>query len=171
VLDGETLVWPGVEDSRLWEPVVCQLRHSNHGEIPFLAASAECPAPALGDLGSKGSAFAAIAETTSFLHYFSNLPDYRQAGKVDYPFPEVLLLILLAVLAEAEAFMDIARFCEKKLDLLRRFLPFMNGTPAHDHLGDIFATLDARAFQGCFVVWVAARTNTPAEIINFDGKT
>jgi hypothetical protein len=33
--------------------------------------------------------------------------------------------------------------------LLRRFLPFLNGTPAHDHPGDIFATLDARAFQTC----------------------
>jgi hypothetical protein len=90
-----------------------------------------------------GTAFAAIAETTSFLNYFNDLPDYRQAGKVDYPLPEVLLLILLAVLAGAEAFTDIARFGEKKLKLLRRFLPFKNGTPAHDHLGDIFATLDA----------------------------
>jgi predicted transposase YbfD/YdcC len=115
--------------------------------------------------------FEAIAETTSFLHYFKDLSDYRQPGKVDYPLSEVLLLILLAVLAGAEAFTDIARFGEKKLELLRRFLPFANGTPSHDHLGDIFATLDARAFQTCFVAWVAARTNTPAEIINFDGKT
>ena len=89
-------------------------------------------------MADDGTAFAAIAETTSFLNYFSDLPDYRQAGKVDYPLPEVLLLILLAVLAGAEAFTDIAQFGEKKLDLLRRFLPFANGTPAHDHLGDIF---------------------------------
>jgi hypothetical protein len=33
-----------------------------------------------------------------FPHYFKELPDHRQAGKVDYPLPEVLLLILLAVL-------------------------------------------------------------------------
>jgi hypothetical protein len=39
----------------------------------------------------------------------------------------------------------------------------VNGTPSHDHLGDIFATLDARAFQLCFVAWVAALTKTPAE--------
>jgi Transposase DDE domain len=47
----------------------------------------------------------------------------------------------------------------------------VNGTPSHDHLGDIFATLDAGAFQLCFVVWVAALTNTPAEVIAIDGKT
>jgi transposase len=55
VPDGETLVGPGMKDSRLWEPVVRQLRHSIPGEAAFLTASAECPAPAFGDLGSKGS--------------------------------------------------------------------------------------------------------------------
>src|SRR5450432_2171117 len=88
-----------------------------------------------------------------------------------YPLAEVLLLILLAVLAGAEAFTDIARFGERKIELLRRFRPYVNGTPSHDHLGDIFATLDARAFQLCFVAWVAALTNTPAEVIAVDGKT
>jgi len=73
--------------------------------------------------------------------------------------------------AGAEAFTDIARFGERKIELLRRFRPYVNGTPSHDHLGDIFATLDARAFQLCFVAWVAALTNTPAEVIAVDGKT
>ena len=41
-----------------------------------------------------------------------------------YPLDEVLLLCLLAVLAGAETFVDIARFGEKKLELLRRFRPF-----------------------------------------------
>src|SRR5712671_5956784 len=94
-------------------------------------------------MDSEGTRCAEIAETTSFLHYFSGLPDHRQPGKVDYPLPEVLLLILLAVLAGAEAFTDIARFGERKIELLRRFRPYVNGTPSHDHLGDIFATLDA----------------------------
>jgi predicted transposase YbfD/YdcC len=115
--------------------------------------------------------FAALAETTVFLSYFKDMPDHRQAGKVTYPLDEILLLCLLAVLAGAEAFTDIARFGEKKLELLRRFRPFEHGTPAHDHLGDIFATLDAQAFQRCFVEWVAALTKTPAEVVAIDGKT
>jgi hypothetical protein len=114
---------------------------------------------------------AVLAETTVFLGYFKDMPDARQPGKVIYPLDEVLLLCLLAVLAGAEAFTDIARFGEKKLDLLRRFRAFKNGTPAHDHLGDIFATLDAQAFQRCFVAWVSALTKTPAEVIAIDGKT
>jgi hypothetical protein len=90
----------------------------------------------------EGSAF---AKTTAFRFYFKDMPDSRQRGEIAYPLDEIFLLRLVAVLAGAEAFTDIARFGEKKLDLLRRFRPYANGTPAHDHLGDIFATPDASA--------------------------
>lgn len=113
----------------------------------------------------------ALGEAIVFLEYFKDLPDPRQRGKVVYPLDEVLLLCLLAVLAGSEAITDIARFGEKKLDLLRRFRPFRDGTPAHDHLGDILATLDAEQFQRCFVAWVAALTGAPADVIAIDGKT
>lgn len=113
----------------------------------------------------------ALYETIVFLDYFSELPDPRQLIKVIYPLDEVLLLSLLAVLAGAETFTDIARFGEKKLDLLRRFRPFAHKTPTHDRLGEIFAALDAERFQQCFVAWVAACTGISAEVIAIDGKT
>jgi predicted transposase YbfD/YdcC len=117
------------------------------------------------------AASGALGEAIVFLKYFRDLPDPRQRGKVIYPLDEVLLLCLLAVLAGSETITDIARFGEKKLDLLRRFRPFRDGTPAHDHLGDILATLDAEQFQRGFVAWVAALTGVPAEVIAIDGKT
>ena len=80
-------------------------------------------------------------------------------------------MCLFAVLAGAETFTDIARFGEKKIELLRRFRPFADGTPSHDHLGDIFASLDAKAFQRCFVAWVAALTGMPEGVVAIDGKT
>jgi predicted transposase YbfD/YdcC len=113
----------------------------------------------------------ASEESVVFLRYFEDLPDARQIGKVRYPLAEVLLLCLLAVLAGAETFVDIALFGDKKLEFLRRFRPFAQGTPSHDHLGDILATLDAEAFQRCFVAWVASLTGVAAEVIAIDGKT
>jgi predicted transposase YbfD/YdcC len=115
--------------------------------------------------------FAALGEAVVFLSHFKDLPDPRQQGKVIYPLDEVLLLCLLAVLAGAETLVDIALFGEKKLSLLRRFRPFRDGTPSHDQLGDIFATLDAVKFQHCFVSWVASLTGAAAEVIAIDGKT
>lgn len=122
-------------------------------------------------MSGDGESSAAVFEATIFLDYFSDMPDPRQPGKVAYRLDEVLLLALMAVLAGAEGFTDIARFGRRKLDLLRRFLPFANGTPSHDHLGDIFASLDPVAFRRCFVAWVGGLTRAPVELIAIDGKT
>ena len=111
------------------------------------------------------------AEAVVFLSYFKDLPDNRQIAKVKYPLAEVLLLCLLAVIAGAETITDIARFGEKKLALSRRFRPFREGAPTHDHLGDILATLDADHFQRCFVAWVASLTGAPEGVVAIDGKT
>ena len=113
----------------------------------------------------------ALCETVVFLSYFKDLPDGRQSGKVKYPLGEILLFCLLAVVAGAETITDIARFGRLKRALLRRFLPFEDGTPAHDHLGDILATLDAEQFQHCFAAWVAATTGLPEGVVAIDGKT
>lgn len=113
----------------------------------------------------------AVEETVVFLEHFRDLPDVRQPSKVIYPLDEVLLLCLLAVLAGAETFVDIARFGDRKQVFLRRFRPFRQGTPSHDHLGDIFAMLDAEQFQRCFVAWVASFAGVSAEVIAIDGKT
>ena len=74
--------------------------------------------------------------TRSTRQLFKDLQDPRQRGKVSYPLEEILLLCLLAVLAGAETITDIALFGVKKRDLLRRFRPFRDGTPTHDHLGE-----------------------------------
>ena len=113
----------------------------------------------------------ALYESVAFLNYFNDLPDVRQSGKVKYPLDEILLLCLLAVVAGAETITDIARFGRHKLSFLRRFRPFADGTPAHDHLGDILATLDPEPFERCFVAWVAAQTGVSAEVVAIDGKT
>jgi hypothetical protein len=106
-----------------------------------------------------------------FLESFETLDDPRQRAKVLYPLDEVLLLVLLGVIAGCESWVEIARYGEKKLALLRRFRPFADETPSHDQLGDIFAVLDAEQFQTCFVAWAASLTGLDAGIIAIDGKT
>ena len=113
----------------------------------------------------------AFTGSVVFLSHFSALPDPRQRGKVKYRLDEVPLLCLLAVVAGADCIVEIARFGQKKRDLLGRFRPFADGTPSHDHLGDILASLDAQAFQRCFVAWVASLTGVDPDVIAIDGKT
>lgn len=66
---------------------------------------------------------------------------------------------------------EIAEFGKKKLDFLRRFLAFEQGTPSHDQFGNLFAALDADAFQNCFIAWVASLTKLSPDIVAIDGKT
>jgi hypothetical protein len=43
--------------------------------------------------------------------------------------------------------------------------------PSHDQFGNLFAALDADAFQNCFIAWVASLTKLGPEIVAIDGKT
>lgn len=113
----------------------------------------------------------AFDQVVDWLEHFESLDDPRQAGKVWYPLDEMLLLCLLAVLAGAESWVEIAEFGKAKLDFLRRYRPFENGTASHDQLGDLFAALDAEAFQHCFIAWVASLTKLGPDIVAIDGKT
>ena len=97
-------------------------------------------------------------EAIVFLQFLKDLSDPRQPGKVIYALLEVLLLCRTAVLAGAENIVEIARWGQGRVNFLRRFLAFKDGTPSHDPLGTIFATLDAEKFQQCFVAWVATIT-------------
>jgi predicted transposase YbfD/YdcC len=119
------------------------------------------------DLPCDAAAFQSVA----IVECFSGLGDPRQAGKVVYPLVEVMILVLLAVMAGADAFTEIERFGKVKMHLLRRFAPFANGTPPHDTLGDIFAALDFEAFQRCFAAWAARFVGIPEGVVAIDGKT
>ena len=109
--------------------------------------------------------------TDTLLDHFSALDDPRQAWKVVYPLPEVLLAVLCATMAGAEDFAEIERWANRKLDFLRRFLPFADGIPSHDTLNDVINALPAESFQACFVAWVEGLRDNDAEIVAIDGKT
>ena len=55
----------------------------------------------------------------SLLDHFSTLDDPRQRGKVVYPLPEIMLLVLCATLAGAEDFVEIRQWGRQKLEFLR----------------------------------------------------
>ena len=93
----------------------------------------------------------ACARTGSLLDHFSVLRDPRQGGKVLYPLPEILLLVLCATLAGANDFVATRLWGERALPFLRRFLPYDDGLPSHDTLSDVMNALDPELFKECFL--------------------
>ena len=107
----------------------------------------------------------------AFLTHFQAVEDPRQEGEVLYPLEEILLLVLCGVISGADGWTSIALYGQKKLELLRRFLPYENGTPSHDQLGILFSRLDMEVFQSCFISWVASLNETLEGVVAADGKT
>jgi len=107
----------------------------------------------------------------TLLDHFSALKDPRQAWKVIYPLPEILLIVLCGTMAGAEDFADIERWAKRKLDFLRRFLPFDRGVPSHDTLNDVMNGLPAALFSECFGAWVSALRDGAPDLVAIDGKT
>lgn len=107
----------------------------------------------------------------NFLTHFQAVEDPRQDAKISYPLDEILLLILCAVISGADGWTSIALYGRKKLELLRRFLPFENGTPCHDQLGILFSRLDMEAFQSCFISWISSLNEVFGSVVAVDGKT
>ena len=106
-----------------------------------------------------------------FLSHFGGIDDPRQTAKITYPLNEIFLLVVCAVISGAQDWVSIALYGQKKVALLRRFLPFEDGTPSHDQLGILFSRLDMDQFQRCFVKWVADLHDRLEGVVAIDGKT
>lgn len=109
--------------------------------------------------------------TVSLLDHFSALKDPRQQWRVIYPLREILLLVLSATLSGMEDFVEIRLWGKRRLDFLRRFLPFERGIPAHDTLNDVMNAIDEELFKSCFASWVETLREQEPDIIAIDGKT
>ena len=109
--------------------------------------------------------------STALLDHFSALADPRQRWKVVYPLPEILMTVVCGTMAGAEDFVEIERWANRKLDFLRRLLPFERGIPSHDTLNDVLNALPAPLFADCFTAWVEAVREREPDIVAIDGKT
>jgi hypothetical protein len=112
----------------------------------------------------------------SLLDRLSALDDPRQAAKVLYPLPEIILLLLCATPAGADDFVEMTLWGERNLAFLRRLRPYAHGFPSHDTLGEVIRAVDPDLFKGCFASWMEGlRTSQPdiltSDVIAIDGKT
>ncbi len=117
-----------------------------------------------------------------FNEYFSHIEDPRQAHKIDHLMSEILFVTVLAVIAGADDFNEIAKYCKTKYNWLSTFLKFPGGIPSHDTFNRVLCMIDADQFQQSFVDWVAdIRNNTKddddktegqkKDVVSVDGKT
>lgn len=93
-------------------------------------------------------------------------------NQVDYSLPELLFLVISAVISGMNTWHDIAMFADQKQDWLRTHFPYKNKMPWPSTLSRLFARLNSEAFGQYFIEWVGSLSElTQGEVVAIDGKT
>ena len=112
----------------------------------------------------------------SLIDHFAAPDDPRQSGKVLYPMPEILLVVLCGTLAGAEDFVEMRRWAGCQPPVFAALLPYEGGIPSHDTLNDVINAIDGDLFLQCFSDWVDGLREAMVdadgpEVVAIDGKT
>ena len=112
------------------------------------------------------------AARLSLVEHFAALEDPRVERTKLHPLVSILVIALCAVICGAESWDEIALFGKAKEAWVKSFLDLPYGIPSHDTFNRVFAALDPKQFEACFVAWMQAVAQVlPAQVIALDGKT
>ncbi len=81
---------------------------------------------------------------------FGDLKDPRSRTPA-HDLTGMLMVALCAILCGADSWMAIQAWGEAKLEWLRCYIPLELGIPSHDTFGRVFATLNPKQFEACFI--------------------
>lgn len=110
--------------------------------------------------------------SVSLLEHFKNLEDPRAKHLVEHRLLDIIALSICAVVCGADSWVDIENYGRAKEEWLRGFLALPNGIPSHDTIARLFAALNPKGLQECFLGWVQAIGQlSQGEVIAIDGKT
>ncbi|MBI3988017.1 MAG: ISAs1 family transposase [candidate division NC10 bacterium] len=109
--------------------------------------------------------------TATIQAHFSHVTDPRIDRTKLHPLINIITTAICAVICGAETWVDIENYGKAKRDWLGRFLDLQNGIPSHDTFARVFARLDPKEFQACFLDWIRAVYEvTQGQVIAVDGK-
>lgn len=108
----------------------------------------------------------------SFLNHFETLTDPRIERSKEHLLIDIVAIAILAVISGADGWGAIELYGKAKYEWLKGFLELPNGIPSHDTFSRVFARLEPKQFQECFLSWVNSITKKlELEVIAIDGKT
>ena len=116
-----------------------------------------------------------IYDMYDFFDSLTSIEDPRQFNKVKYPIDEVVGMVLIASLGNANEWTEIEMFCKLHEKLLRKYFKLENGIPSHDTFQRVMGMIDPKVIQQLQIIWNEYISKSDGEgikkILNIDGKT
>jgi predicted transposase YbfD/YdcC len=116
-----------------------------------------------------------VAKMQYLLTILEGLPDKRQARKVRHRLVDIVALVLLGTLGNANDWEEIETFGLCHQEYLKQYLALPNGIPGHDTIRRVMALIDPKAMENIKRLWehilYAEEGERLKRILNIDGKT
>lgn len=102
---------------------------------------------------------------------FEVLEDPRDERGKKYKLIDILIMTIYGLLCGLKDFTNIADFMKLKEDYFTKLLNLENGTPSHDCLSDLYASIDSKQFMKIFIEWTKdILEKKTGKKISIDGK-
>jgi predicted transposase YbfD/YdcC len=88
---------------------------------------------------------------------FDNIEDKRFGPYVEHPLSDIVMITLLAVMARANDWKEIAEFGRLKESRLREFLVLPHGIPSHDTIQRVMAMIDGKVLYSLSIEFLLQR--------------
>ena len=102
---------------------------------------------------------------------FEVLEDSRDERGKKYKLIDILIMTIYGLLCGLKDFTNVADFMKLKEDYFTKLLNLENGTPSHDCLSDLYASIDPKQFMKIFIEWTKdILEKKTGKKISIDGK-
>ena len=102
---------------------------------------------------------------------FEVLEDSRDERGKKYKLIDILIMTIYGLLCGLKDFTNIADFMKLKEDYFTKLLNLENGSPSHDCLSDLYASIDPKQFMKIFIEWTKdILEKKTGKKISIDGK-
>jgi predicted transposase YbfD/YdcC len=116
-----------------------------------------------------------INDMYDFFDSLTDIEDPRQFKKVRYPINEIVGMVLIASLGNANEWTEIEVFCKLHETLLKKYFKLENGIPSHDTFQRVMGMIEPNIIQQIQIMWNEYVSQNDGEgikkILNIDGKT
>lgn len=110
-----------------------------------------------------------------FIKSLEIIEDKRQASKVRHKIQDVVFIVLMATLANADTWEEIWIFAKEHEEFLKEYIELPNGIPSHDTIQRVMGMIDPKCLEQIQNKWhdlcETEEMQKIQKVISIDGKT